>query len=331
MTELMEYRENLKNFYGKYEFYLLPVIKFVLSFTVFLLINMRIGYMQSLDSMAVVFVLAAGCAFLPFMAALMAASVLIIVHCFALSLYVGGSVCALFMIMYLIYFRFAPRSAYNVLLTPIAFLCGIPYVMPVANGLLDEPGAVISTICGVITYYFLKGIHSNETLLSEPATKDTLLNKFSMILNQILGDKELFLTIGVFLAVSLLVYIIRRMSIDHAWTIAIFSGIIIQFLVFFTGYTFLDLADHTLELLLGGTVSTLMLFILQFFFFDLDYTRTERVQFEDDEYYYYVKAVPKRYVPVMEKTVVKIGGSAYIDEVEEDAEESVSTENGEGK
>ena len=152
-----------------------------------------------------------------------------------------------------------------------------------------------------------------------------------MILNQILGDKELFLTIGVFLAVSLLVYIIRRMSIDHAWTIAIFSGIIIQFLVFFTGYTFLDLADHTLELLLGGTVSTLMLFILQFFFFDLDYTRTERVQFEDDEYYYYVKAVPKRYVPVMEKTVVKIGGSAYIDEVEEDTEESVSTENGEGK
>ena len=29
------------------------------------------------------------------------------------------------------------------------------------------------------------------------------------------------------------------------------------------------------------------------FLFSVDYSRTERVQFEDDEYYYYVKAVPK--------------------------------------
>ena len=38
----------------------------------------------------------------------------------------------------------------------------------------------------------------------------------------------------------------------------------------------------------------------------LDYTRTERVQFEDDEYYYYVKAVPKRYVSVRAKSLKKI-------------------------
>ena len=30
--------------------------------------------------------------------------------------------------------------------------------------------------------------------------------------------------------------------------------------------------------------------VIQFFRFCVDYTRTERVQFEDDEYYYYVKA-----------------------------------------
>ena len=33
--------------------------------------------------------------------------------------------------------------------------------------------------------------------------------------------------------------------------------------------------------------------ILEFFLFHVDYKRTERLQFEDDEYYYYVKAVPK--------------------------------------
>ena len=33
--------------------------------------------------------------------------------------------------------------------------------------------------------------------------------------------------------------------------------------------------------------------VYHFFVFAVDYTRTEYVQFEDDDYYYYVKAVPK--------------------------------------
>lgn len=42
------------------------------------------------------------------------------------------------------------------------------------------------------------------------------------------------------------------------------------------------------------------------FRFNLDYSRTEKVQFEDDEYYYYVKAVPKMTVATPEKKVKKI-------------------------
>ncbi|MFQ9522030.1 MAG: hypothetical protein ACLRZR_11730, partial [Turicibacter sp.] len=33
--------------------------------------------------------------------------------------------------------------------------------------------------------------------------------------------------------------------------------------------------------------------VLYFFVFAVDYSRVEYTQFEDDEYYYYVKAVPK--------------------------------------
>ena len=61
-----------------------------------------------------------------------------------------------------------------------------------------------------------------------------------------------------------------------------------------------------MRLTAGCGISVVVLLVLQFFFFNLDYTRTERVQFEDDEYYYYVKAVPKRYVPARAKTVKKI-------------------------
>ena len=40
--------------------------------------------------------------------------------------------------------------------------------------------------------------------------------------------------------------------------------------------------------------------------FGVDYTRTEYVQFEDDDYYYYVKAVPKMTVATPEFKVQKI-------------------------
>ncbi len=48
-----------------------------------------------------------------------------------------------------------------------------------------------------------------------------------------------------------------------------------------------------LGLIVGSVVSVLLAKILEFFVFNVDYSRTEYVQFEDDEYYYYVKAVPK--------------------------------------
>ena len=38
----------------------------------------------------------------------------------------------------------------------------------------------------------------------------------------------------------------------------------------------------------------------------MDYSRIENVQFEDDEYYYYVKAIPKMTVAAPTKTVKRI-------------------------
>ena len=59
-------------------------------------------------------------------------------------------------------------------------------------------------------------------------------------------------------------------------------------------------------LILGTIVAVLIAIVVEFFAFHVDYSRTERVQFEDDEYYYYVKAVPKMNISVPSKTVKRI-------------------------
>lgn len=309
MTFLLEFREGVRSFYGKYEVYLLPVIKFLLAFSVFFLISQNIGYMERLNSLPMMLILALACSILPMAVTLLAAGVLLVMHCYALSMPVGVMMLVLFVIMYLLYFRFAPRDAYNVLLSPAAYMLGIPYVMPVAGGLLQHPVAVIPTICGVITYYFLNGVMANETSLGVMGEDQDLIGKFREIINQFVGNREMYLVIGVFVVTTVIVYVIRRLSVDHAWTIATVTGMLVQYLGFFIGYTQIGMSSMTVRLTAGCAVSVVLLFVIQFFCFNLDYTRTERVQFEDDEYYYYVKAVPKRYVSTREKKVKKISST----------------------
>ena len=65
MTALLEIKQNIKRFYGQYEVYILPVLKFVLAFAYFLWINSNMGYMKQLDNIFVVLILALVCSILP--------------------------------------------------------------------------------------------------------------------------------------------------------------------------------------------------------------------------------------------------------------------------
>jgi hypothetical protein len=67
-------------------------------------------------------------------------------------------------------------------------------------------------------------------------------------------------------------------------------------------------------LIIYTVVAVLIGIILEFFVFGGDYTRTERLEYEDDDYYYYVKAVPKALVATSERSIKKINGEADREE-----------------
>lgn len=68
------------------------------------------------------------------------------------------------------------------------------------------------------------------------------------------------------------------------------------------------------SLIIYTVVAVLIGIILEFFVFGGDYTRTERLEYEDDDYYYYVKAVPKALVATSERSIKKINGEANREE-----------------
>ena len=48
MNKLLEIKDKAVKFYGEYENYIFPVIKFVIAFAAFLTIDLNIGYMTQL-------------------------------------------------------------------------------------------------------------------------------------------------------------------------------------------------------------------------------------------------------------------------------------------
>lgn len=305
MTVVLELREKLRNFYGKYEIYVTAGTKFVLSLVSFFLINSRMGYMEKLNNPAVVLILALVCTFLPVNAMVVIGCGLILAHLFALSMEVCAIALCLLLLLFFMYYKFAPDNGYSTMLTPVLCSFQIPQIMPVALGLLQNPSSYLSMACGAVIFYYVRGVQEN--IVNFTATDDTeTLAKFTAAIRVLVGNKEMYLVIGTFLVTALLVYVIRRQCAAHIWKIALLVGNAVELAILLTGYIMLGMSEKLMWVVIGTVCSTVVSLILEFFFYNLDYSRIERVQFEDDEYYYYVKAVPKVFVSEKDKQVKQI-------------------------
>ena len=95
-----------------------------------------------------------------------------------------------------------------------------------------------------------------------------------------------------FVLCVLVISAIRSLSIDHAWTIAIGAGGgVLCIVVVIIGALFSE--TSLFWDIFGIVVSFGLAFLYEAVFFGVDYSGSERVQFEDDDYFYYVKAIPK--------------------------------------
>lgn len=305
MTALLELRENLKKIYSRNEAFILPVIKFLLSFIVLSIINGKMGYMTKLDNMAIVLIVSLLCSFLTtgFMAFF--AMMFAVLHMYALSIETAAVGLVVFLLLYLLFLRFTAKEALVVVLTPVLCMLKLPYVMPVAMGLIGTPASCVSVGCGVVVYYLLQTVITNAPTINSMGAEEATA-KLRLLIDGMLGNKAMLVMIAAFAITVIVVYLIRRMSVDHSWTIAMVAGVMIEVMILLVGDLMYDTNLSIVSALLGAVVTLIACKIIEFFRFCLDYSRTEKVQFEDDEYYYYVKAVPKMTVAAPTNTVKKI-------------------------
>lgn len=309
MTQLLVIREQLKKICGKYEVYLIPLGKFLAALITFLVINGSLGYMEKFAKFPIALILALLCSFLPVNFIIICGALLSLLHVYALSLECAAVVGVIYLLMFLLYFRFSPKDAFVVILTPICCVLQIPYAIPLALGLVGTPASVVSVSFGVVVYHVLKYINASANAFAA-MDAEGMMGKFKYLIDGIVGNKEMFVMIAAFAITVILVYIVRRMNIDYAWTIAIIVGGLADILIILIGDLMYTTNISIIGLILGSALAFGVVKIIQFFVFNVDYARTERVQFEDDEYYYFVKAVPKITIATPEVKVKKVSGKS---------------------
>lgn len=305
MDNLFMVREKIREIYASHSRIFDKAVQFVVAVLTFYMINSNIGFMKAAASPIVTLALAVICTFLPMTMTVIVSSALMLAHMFSVSLSVFAVTALVFLIMYIFYFRLTPKMALTVLLTPIAFMLKIPYVIPVAYGLMSAPVSLVAISCGTIVYYIMQYVKKAAPGLDGKGGAG-LLAEITAYLKQVFQNKEMWIVITAFIICLLVVYSLRRQAMDYAWKIATAAGVVVNIVVIAAGS--IAMGVHTsYGLLFAGNIAAVVAgLILELFFFAVDYAKSENLQFEDDEYYYYVKAIPKLSVASPEKTVKKI-------------------------
>lgn len=303
MSNLFVLKEQLQAFYARYSKEVDKIVHFLLAFIVFYLINSKIGYMEAVSNPIVALILALICAFLPGTLTVLAAAVLILIHIFALSMGVMAVTAALFAIMFIFYFRFTPETSMIVLLVMVAYLFKIPFAVPISFALMGTPSCIIPIIFGTMIYSMISYLETSATAVTGASGT---AGEISLFASRILQNKEMWIYIASFVVAVLVVYTLRKSEFDQSWKIAVASGAVADIIVIVAGSIVFSTPIDYVTLICGNMISVALALILEFFIFSVDYSKAEKFQYEDDEYYYYVKAIPKVSVAVPEKRVKKI-------------------------
>lgn len=311
MTTLLTFRDNVKAFMSRYDYILTPIFKFILALLLFWSLNSQMGYMSLLQNILLLVLLAVICAFLPveFMSGI--GGIMIILHSTQVAFDAALVGLALVLIFYFGYMRFSPKTGLIALLVPLCYMCHVVYALPIVLGFLVGPASIIPAVFGVILYYYGSGLGELTNLLAAVTEEDEAVQGYQYILTALLNNKLMLLMFIVFACVILVTYAIYRAPFSNSWIVAFLAGGFLNVVLFLVGSVMLSIEVEIAPIFTGSVVGVLIAVICQFGKGIVDYQRTEILQFEDDEYYYYVKAIPKLSVAETNKNIKRINSKTH--------------------
>lgn len=306
---LLIIRQNLISGFKKYEGMLIPVLRFMVTFSALRMLKEATNYNGVLSGVLVLMGFALIGSFASAEWMILGAIFLTTFFVFSSNPILGFLLFGVLCIIYILYARLFPKESLWIIITLIAFTIKLEMVVPIMAGLFGSYISIVAIIIGVILWYTLPGLRG--VLPSNMLEKDHIVDTFNQLMS--INYKKLFLNpnmmsmLIIFFIVFSAIYIIKKQPIDYGAYIAIAVGAVMNILGFGLAIIFFG-GDgmNILQILLETLIFSGIAGIMQFLSIVLDYQRAETVSFEDDDNYYYVKIVPKIHLTHKNKAIKKV-------------------------
>lgn len=312
MIKLYEIKELITNVFKKYEKYIMPVIRFLFALIIVVKLNHFFGSAKVLDKTSIHLGSALLAAFLPGSWFLLLLGFMTLLQVFYISLEATLVLAVVMVAVYLLFMPMITEYSWIVILTPLLLHWNLGYLIPLVLGLVFSPITLIPMSIGIGIYRFsgyLGGLmqvslESGKTSMFD--APENLLGMYNHLISVMTADKTSLLLIIVFSMSLLVVYYLAKVEMDYAHYIAIGVGAVFQMLTLIVGNIMWKGYLNIGAIILGLLFSVALAALFQFMRFRLDYQQAQRLQFEDDHYYYYVKAIPKLKVTKTSKEIKQI-------------------------
>ena len=118
--------------------------------------------------------------------------------------------------------------------------------------------------CGVFLYYLLIYVKQNAGILAASDGSVDIVQKYSQILKSVLFNQTMMVMIATCAVGIIVVYLIRRLSMDYAWVVAIVAGAVAELLAIFVGDFVFGVSVPVGQMILGLVLSAAIAAVFNF-------------------------------------------------------------------
>lgn len=271
---------------------LTKILKAILGVIIFTFVTFNYGVNPLLSKFYVPILMAIVSIFLPIKAIVSLGFVLIGIHLYTFNLLFLVLYVVLIMLMYLLVFRFCADRWWIAFFSVFLFGINIPYIAPLILGLLFGPSIVIPGVLATVLSFFLKNVAFSKTALKNAGNSKDVINDISSAIMKFLKDPAMMAWILIMIVVILTVSIVRTFNINNSKEIAIIVGSVVELIMIFISNAIFKASLPLVFATLLTIISFAIMVVLVWMLYPLNYSETQYVEFYDDDYYYFVKAVP---------------------------------------
>ena len=305
MKQIIRVKDYIQAFMEKYGRYVDGVLHFVFAMMLYMVIIYNTGYSKTVSSPFIAVLVAAAAAFLPVSLTSVFACALIVVEMTSVSLEIAAVSVIFIAVMLLMYYVFRMGDSFLMSASLLFCLLRMPaLILPFA--MLFPPLKIIPVVFGIVLYGIIIVVRKDFSVLAARNGSLTLAGRINLFLSDYFTSERLLLVLLAVVVTMLVIRAISSSKMNYAPLVSMIVGNVLFGVIMIFGNYYLNAGISYVMLAVSLFLNIIMALIIISFRFNFDYKRTENVQFEDDDYYYFVRAIPKTRISVTDMHVENI-------------------------